>query len=213
MLSGVFGAAPNSILNLGGLVVGPPEAFYPFVNFGSHGELMIDDDDDTDYSADDDNLDITDLVDFGDDPDETDAAEETDVPATPSTSMIVYNGSTPAQPSSEFTTPVQHRSNASDAMLEHFDRAGGMVTAFRNNQNRFRDFARLPFDPNQRASASRPVRSGRSAETLISPLRKRGSISRRIAGPPLFSGVSKSRSETPIRSHRASRGPPTGTFA
>ncbi|KAF2500627.1 hypothetical protein BU16DRAFT_602641 [Lophium mytilinum] len=210
MLSGVFGAAPDSIVNFGGQVFGPPEAFYPFVNFDSHGELMIDDDDDSDYS--DDDVDITDLVDFGDDPDETDAAEEIDVPATPAMSMIAYAGSTPAQPSSpsHASTPVQHRRNASDAMLEHFDRAGGVVTAFRNNQNRFRDFARLPFDPNQRASASRPVRSGRSADTLISPLRKKGSISKRIAGPPLFSGVAKSRSETP---HRVARGPSAGTFA
>ncbi|KAF2814436.1 uncharacterized protein BDZ99DRAFT_237474 [Mytilinidion resinicola] len=210
MLSGVFGAAPNSIINFGGQVFGPPEAFYPFVNFDSNGELMIDDDDDSDYS--DDDVDITDLVDFGDDPDETDAAEEIDVPATPATSMIAYAGSTPAQPSSpsHATTPVQHRRNASDAMLEHFDRAGGVVTAFRNNQNRFRDFARLPFDPNQRASASRPVRSGRSADTLISPLRKKGSISKRIAGPPLFSGVTKARSETP---HRVARGPSARTFA
>jgi hypothetical protein len=213
MLSGVFGAAPNSLVQFGGQTYGPPEAFYPWVAVPD--DLMQDDDDDSDYSDDDEFLDINALIDFGGDPDETDAAEETDipVPATPSTSMIVGDGSTPAQPTpGEPTTPVPHRRNASDAMLEHFDRTGGVVTAFRNNQNRFRDFARLPFNPDQRASASTPVRSGRSADTLISPLRKRGSISKRIAGPPLFSGVAKT-ARNPIKSHRAARGPPAGTFA
>jgi len=217
MLTGVFGTASASNYLLGGQVIGPPEAFYPFMNFGPNGNLLSDEDDFDDDDDDDgeDNLNINDLLDFGSDGDDTDLeedpADETDVPATPATSMIALNGSTPARPSPGENTPPNRKRNASDAMLEHFDR--GVVTAFRNNQNRYRDIARLPHDPDLRTSMSRPVRSGRSAETLISPLRKRGSIARKNSNPSTFAGISKARSETPARLNGVSRGPRAGTFS
>lgn len=217
MLTGVFGTASASNYLLGGQVIGPPEAFYPFMNFGPNGNLLSDEDDFDDDDDDDgeDNLNINDLLDFGSDGDDTDLeedpADETDVPATPATSMIALNGSTPARPSPGENTPPNRKRNASDAMLEHFDR--GVVTAFRNNQNRYRDIARLPHDPDLRTSMSRPVRSGRSAETLISPLRKRGSIARKNSSPSTFAGISKARSETPARVNGVSRGPRAGTFS
>jgi hypothetical protein len=163
-------------------------------------------------------------MDFGSDVDATDVEQEedeSDVPATPATSIIALNGSTPALPTPMMETPINRKRNASDVMLEHFDR--GVVTAFRNNQNRYRDIACLPSDPTIRASVSRPIRSGKSAETLISPLRKR-SVNKKTAKSPYqassplvndsspLNGVTKatSRLHNSVMNRRAPR---IGTFS
>jgi hypothetical protein len=213
MLTGIFGSAPANYNGaFGGDSVGPPEAFYPFISIGQNGNIMSDEDeyeDDEDYE---DDLNLADFMDFGDDMDGTDMEPETetDMPATPATSTIALNGSTPAAPTPLTDTPVNRKRYQTDAMLEHFDRAG--VTAFRNNQNRFRDIQCLPPDPNLRASASKPIRSGRSAETLMSPLRKRSSMAKKHGSSP-FAGVTKAagRLQSSVMSGR--RGPRMGTFS
>ncbi|OCK86227.1 hypothetical protein K432DRAFT_412750 [Lepidopterella palustris CBS 459.81] len=215
MLSGVFGTAPTTgDFLLGGQVIGPLEAFYPFVNIGPNGDVISDGDEDDDDDDEDDfenKLDISAFFEFGSDEDESDMDEDlTDFPTTPAMSTIAQNGSSPCRTSPIKSSPIVHRRNASDAMLEHFDR--GVVTAFRNNQNRYRDIARLPHDPGLRASVSRPVRSGRSAETLISPLRKRGSISSKSITAPTFEVVSKAKNTAPGRVISKHRGPRAGTF-
>jgi hypothetical protein len=216
MLTGIFGSAPTNNFLFAGESVGPPEAFYPFVSVGDDNNIIddeIDDDFDDDEDFEDD-LNIGDFMDFGSDMDDSDAEhdEEMDVPATPATSMVALNGSTPAQPTPMAETPVNRRRNTSDVMLEHFDR--GVVTAFRNNQNRHRDIANLPNDIDLRASVSRPIRSGRSAEALISPLRKRGAMPKKKLGSSPFAGVTKatSRLQSSVMNNR--RGPPRmGTFS
>ena len=206
MFAGIFGAAPinNSLF---GDMIGPPEAFYPFTSIGTNGQIVTDEDD-SEYEEDFENdLNITDFMDFGSDVDATDVDQEyeTEVPATPATSMVAINGSTPAQPTPLAETPGNKRSNAADAMLEHFDRAG--VTAFRSNQNRFRDIACLPYDPDLRASVNKPIRSGRSAETLISPVRKRSSMSKRL------SGATRATSRLQSSVTAGHNGPRMGTFS
>lgn len=218
MLTGIFGSAPTNDYFFGTESIGPPEAFYPFVSIGANGAVMDEDDEeDEDYE---DDLNITDFMDFGSDADATDVEQEddeTDVPATPATSMAAINGSTPAEPTPMAQTP----GNGTDAMLHHFDR--GVVTAFRNNQNRYRDIARLPSDPTTRASVSRPVRSGKSAETLMTPLRKR-SVSKRAAKSPYqassplvsngspMSGVTRASSRLYSSVMNSRRAPRMGTF-
>jgi hypothetical protein len=228
MLTGIFGSAPGNDF-FGNESIGPPEAFYPFVSIGSNGNMGMMEDDDFDYSDDyEDDLNIADFMDFGTDGDDTDDEqdyEDTDVPATPATSQVALHGSTPAQPTPTAATPVTRKRATSDAdaMLEHFDR--GVVTAFRNNQNRYRDVASLPQDPAVRASVSRPVRSGKSAEALITPLRKR-SKSNRLTRTPLhagsgmgnhsspLSGVTKATSRLQSSMMGSRRGPPRmGTFS
>ncbi|KAF2033635.1 hypothetical protein EK21DRAFT_86120 [Setomelanomma holmii] len=224
MLSGIFGSAPGGDFAFGNESVGPPEAFYPFVSIGSNGNMNLMDDDDYDDSEDyEDDLNITDFMDFGSEGDDTDLEqdnEETDVPATPASSQVAVNGSTPARPTPASATP--RKRTTSDAMLEHFDR--GVVTAFRNNQNRYRDVASLPQDPAARSAVSRPVRSGKSAEALITPLRKR-SKSNRMTRTPLrtgpitqsspLSGVTKATSRLQHSMMSAPRAPPPrmGTFS
>ncbi|KAF1920936.1 hypothetical protein BDU57DRAFT_436906 [Ampelomyces quisqualis] len=201
MLTGIFGSAPGSDFFFGNESIGPPEAFYPFVSIGSNGNMNLMDDDEYEDSDDyEDDLNIADFMDFGSDGDDTDVeqeCEDTDVPATPATSRVALIDSTPAQPTPTADTPLTRKRTTSDvdAMLEHFDR--GVVTAFRNNQNRYRDVASLPQDPAARASVSRPVRSGKSAEALITPIRKR-SRSNRMARTPMRSGPSTVNQSSPL---------------
>jgi len=225
MLTGIFGTAPGNDYFFDNGSIGPPEAFYPFVSIGSNGNMNFmsgDEYDDSDEYEED--VNITEFMDFGSDADDTDVdqEEETDVPATPATSQIAVNGSTPAQPTPATETPGARKRTTSDVMLEHFDR--GVVTAFRNNQNRYRDVASLPQDPVVRASVSRPVRSGKSAEALITPLRKR-SKSNRMNKTPLRSGSGMVYQSSPLsgitkassrlqKSVMGSRPPPKmGTFS
>lgn len=225
MLTGIFGSAPGDEYFFGTESIGPPEAFYPFVSIGANGTVVDDEegyDEDEDYE---DDLKITDFMDFGSDADATDVDQEddeTDVPATPATSMIAMNGSTPAHPTPLTETPGNRKRTTSDAMLQHFDR--GVVTAFRNNQNRYRDIACLPSDPSIRASVSRPVRSGKSAEAVMTPLRKR-SMSKRSAKSPFqasspivnasspLSGVTKASSRLHSSLMSSRRAPRMGTFS
>lgn len=185
------------------------------------------DEDEYDDSEDfEDDLNIADFMDFGSEGDDTDVDEDDDemeVPTTPGNSSMAPPSSTPVAPTSMTQTPGHHRTT-SDFMLEHFDR--GVVTAFRNNQNRYRDVSSLPQDPAARASVSRPVRSGKSAETLITPLRKR-SRPNRVAKSPLqsvsalknqsspLSAVTKATSRLQSSVMNARRGPPPrmGTFS
>jgi len=228
MLTGIFGSAPSNDFVFGHESIGPPEAFYPFVSISANGEMGIIDDDEDDSSSDDyeENLNLADFMEFPSDGDDTDLGEEddemedTDVPATPATSSMAPHDSTPAAPAT--TTPKARKRSTSDVMLGHFDAT--VITAFRNNQNRYRDVASLPSDPAARASISRPVRSGKSAEALITPLRKR-SRSNRIAKSPLknsttmsrsspLSGVTKATSRLQNSVMGSSRGPPRmGTFS
>jgi hypothetical protein len=208
MLTGIFGAAPASTYLFSGETIGPPEAFFPFIDIAPDGNMFLDEEDEEGYDDEDyeDDLNITDFMDFGDGTD-VEEEDETDVPATPATSMIAFPGSTPAQQTPLAETP-SHRRGA-DAMLEHFDR--GVVTAFRNHQNRYRDNASLPHDPDLRASVSRPVRSGKSAEQLMSPLRKRGSMPKK--SKTQFGGLTKATGRLQSSVIRSRRGPPMGTFS
>lgn len=226
MLTGIFGSAPGHDYFFDNASIGPPEAFYPFVSIGSNGNMNVSEDEYDDSDDYEDDLNIKDFMDFGSDRDDTDDEqddEEMDVPATPATSQIAVNGSTPAYPTPMARTPSSQNKTTTDALLEHFDR--GVVTAFRNNQNRYRDVSSLPQDPAARASVSRPVRSGKSAEALITPLRKR-SKSNRLTRTPLhsrtgmghpsspLSGISKASSRLQNSVLGSSRAPPRmGTFS
>lgn len=217
MFTGIFGAAPDSdiLALLNGSSVGPPEAFYPFVSVNQNGTytIMSDEDGLLDEEAEiSEDINLEDFMDFGPEGDETDVEQEdsTDTPATPATSMVALPSSTPAQPTPNEMTPSNRKRTASNVMLEHFDR--GVVTAFRNNQYHYRSLARLPHDPDLRASVSRPIRSGRSAETLMSPLRKRSVITKKMNGTVL-AGISKATGKPSSRAMHSQHGPRAGTFS
>ena len=224
MLTGIFGSAPTDEFIFGAESIGPPEAFYPFVSIGTNGAVVDDEDDYEDVDSQED-LNITDFMDFGDDAEDTDVEhedEDTEVPATPATPMLAMPGSTPAHPTPMTDTPVNRQRNTSDVMLQHFDR--GVVTAFRNNQNRYRDLSCLPSDPTIRASVSRPIRSGKSAEAVMTPLRKR-STPKKVAKSPYLpssplvnassplNGVTRASSRLHNSVMSSRRAPKMGTFS
>ncbi|KAF3042463.1 hypothetical protein E8E12_009829 [Didymella heteroderae] len=218
MLTGIFGSAPgNGDFFFSNDNVGPPEAFYPFVSLGANGNMDAYDDEDFESEDYEDDLKIDDFMDFGDDSDNSDMeddGEETDAPTTPGASQSNGGRSVEATPIEE--TPGNRKRTKSDVMLEHFDR--GVVTAFRNNQNRYRDVASLPSDPTARNAVNRPVRSGKSADALITPLRKR-SKSNRMAKSPMApipqSSPLVSKTQGSMAAPRRPHGPPPkmGTFS
>jgi hypothetical protein len=67
------------------------------------------------------------------------------------------------------TTNGRARST-SELLLEHFDRDAGNVSAFKKHHDRFRRASKLPQDASLIAV---PLKDGKTAEDLMSPLRKR----------------------------------------
>jgi hypothetical protein len=185
MMSGVFGGMPGQRYedgrfvmeaNNGPLLIGPPEAFYPFTSIRTDGTPEEEDDYDTEEEFDDDVDLLTAFLDMEDDDEDEPGFfdEEITSPAT-----------TDAPPDS---TPAGPRSMV--AMLDHLDR--GVVSSFRNNQDRHRHVSQFSHDMTQ---DSTPIRDGRNADDVMTPLRKRkgGGILKKPATPrrmPLMGGFS-----------------------
>lgn len=205
MMPGLFHGAQGSEYLLGGQVLGPPEAFYPFKSIGPDGNVIEDDEDE---DEDDENLwNVHDFIDFGDGSSESDdnAEDYTEVPPSPSTSKIAHLGSTPAKPES---TPTG-KSTAQE-LLDHFDR--GVVTAFRRNQHRHQTLLRRPQHQEFMGTGPSSVRAGSAikggraiaANSPISPLRKRKAIaSIDRVGSPLV-GITAKRKIVNIHKRRKS---------
>jgi len=162
MMSGVFGGMPGQRYedgrfvmeaNNGPLLIGPPEAFYPFTSIRTDGTPEEEDDYDTEEEFEDDVDLITAFLDMEDD--DEDEPEFFDDEIT-----------SPATTDAPDSTPAGPRSMAQ--MLDHLDR--GVVSSFRNHQDRHRHVSQLPHDFNQ---DSTPIRDGRTADDVMTPLRKR----------------------------------------
>jgi hypothetical protein len=167
MMSGVFGGVPGQryqngryvVEAPGQLLIGPPEAFYAFTSFRADG--TPDTDEDEEFTTEDEFEDDGDLLacflDINGGDDDVDEDLDEDDITSPTTTDAAE-----AAPS--------HNRNISQALINHFDR--GVVNSFRNNQDRYRTVSRLPHDT---SNLSAPVRSGKTAETLMTPPRKRKS--------------------------------------
>jgi hypothetical protein len=206
MFGGIFGMAPDVNNLLRGQVIGPPEAFFPFVNFSADGQPIDDDEDMTEYDDDDTVDDDVDIGAYLALPDAEDDKDFIDM------STFIGDSDGTAQFSDGIdTSPLNRSRSMTESMLDRFDRNPSVVTSFRSNQVKYRDIAGRHSHPDMRASDDHPVRSGKSAETPITPMRKRGSISKRRASfvdsPSLTRSVAES-AMTPTRS-----GPRLGTFA
>ncbi|KAF2398354.1 hypothetical protein EJ06DRAFT_523189 [Trichodelitschia bisporula] len=149
----------------GPLLVGPPEAFFPFTSVQPDGKIETDDDAlfSSEDEMDDMDVDITHWLDCGSDEDDNEAEDtehhhDDDDDLTSGTATDVPD-----------STPVRRpKSNSITNMMEHFDR--GIVNSFRNNQDRYRAVSKFPHDI---SSVVAPVRSGKTAEELMTPPRKR----------------------------------------
>ena len=172
MMSGVFGGHPGQRLqqngswvwsstDLFGGQIGLPETFFPSIALDPSGNPIAETEGiySTEEEDSDDDVDIHTFIDMtGYQSDDEEApeldAEETETTdgqdATPETSGRVRC--------------------SSQRLLDHFDREAGTVSAFRNHHDRFRRASKLPHDMSLIAT---PLKTGKTAEDLMSPLRKR----------------------------------------
>ncbi|KAI9831550.1 MAG: hypothetical protein M1819_004780 [Sarea resinae] len=194
MMGGLLHGEPGSEYLLGGQVLGPPEAFYPFKSVGSDGQIMEEEEDDD--IEDEDLWNVHDFIDFGDGSTDSEGEENHDgLVTSPATSMIVHPASTPAR-GGDATTPSR---DSTAQLLDHFDR--GVVTAFRRNQTRHKVLLSRSQSRDVPASnaisgmpyANRgPIKGGRlaAANSPITPMRKRkwGKSGSPGGGSPLAKG-------------------------
>lgn len=226
MFSGMFGGASNQNYSFGGQVIGPPEAFYPFKAVDSNGAIV--DADEESYEDDDDDpedqIDLSNFIqglsdaDDNDDDDdvemgisfaeesESDAAHGLQSPAMTETSSMM----TPFRANS-FSNGYDGAVFASSSLFDHFGGRPGLVNSFRAHQDRVKRLTRLPYDPAKRTAAAQPLRSGYTANSVITPARKRR------PGP---SGSGSSKKSTPsaiqdrrlMKPPRRTKLPPRGFF-
>ena len=188
MMSGLFSGPPGNEHIHPGQVVGPPQAFYSFRNFGPDGDYQEDEDD---YDYDDDcekELNMDDFIDFGDATSGSEAVVSDDNDA-----IVCNDDHTPDQIPLQAPIRIEPRrelhKSPSDGLLEHFDQ--GVVSSFRRNQNRHQNLLRRPLG-NTNLYA---IKGGRhiTANNPISPLRKR-KANHNFAGPlSPFAGVATKR--------------------
>jgi hypothetical protein len=169
MMSGVFGGLPGQryqdgrfvVEANGPLLIGPPEAFYPFASFRADGTPDTESEEEftTEDEFDDDVDLLTAFLDM-DEFDESDVAPEIDDEdiMSPTTTDAIES----------IPTQGGRTRSVSQALINHFDR--GVVNSFRNNQDRYRHVSKLPHDY---SNISTPVRQGKTAEELMTPPRKR----------------------------------------
>ncbi|MCJ1396930.1 hypothetical protein MMC11_000122 [Xylographa trunciseda] len=188
MLSGLLHGGPGSEHILGGQVLGPPEAFYPFTSMDANG-LMFDDEYEEDDDDDDDPeymLNLQDFIDFGD---SSDSELENDMTANSSAlpSPILSTSKDTFTPVKSGSTSTQQSSTQN--LLQHFDK--GVVSSFRRNQTRHQSLLRRP----NFSSSFTAIKGGRhiAANTPISPLRKRKAKRNLINNLSPFQGVAATR--------------------
>ncbi|MCJ1377081.1 hypothetical protein MMC17_000171 [Xylographa soralifera] len=189
MLSGLLHGGLGSEHVLGGQVLGPPEAFYPFRSIDANG-LMLDDDD---LEEDDDDpeymLNLQDFIDFGDSSD-SDLENDTNADSSALGSPVLTiprNTFTPSRAGSAST-----QQSSTQALLQHFDK--GVVSSFRRNQTRHQSLLRRP----NLSSSFAAIKGGRhiTANAPISPPRRR-KANRILSNNPIpFQGVAARRRVT-----------------
>lgn len=158
MMSGLLHGAPGNEYLLTGQVLGPPEAFFPFINFNADGDNDQEDEDDDDGEA---LLNVHDFIDFGDDSEESEGEKER---------ILSFTGDM-SQPAS-VNSQSPNNDAASHTLLDHLGK--GVVTAFRRDQHRDKTPPR-PFHDNRSKNTDYAFKSGRTdaADTPLSPAKKR----------------------------------------
>ena len=190
MMPGLLHGAPGMEHILGGSVLGPPEAFYPFKSIDSNG-MLLDDNGDEDEDEDDDPedlLNIQDFIDFGDDSSDI---EDQMIDDSDSTLLAKPLSDTPSK-----TSAMSAQRSSSIDLLQHFDK--GVVASFRRNQTRHQSLLRRP-------SATYGIKGGRhfAAHTPMSPSKRKASRSISSTFSP-FNGVT-ARRKVANKTHKRAR--------
>ncbi|KAH0543467.1 hypothetical protein FGG08_002232 [Glutinoglossum americanum] len=175
MMGGLLHGTPGNEFILGGQVLGPPEAFYPFTSIGSNG-IIEDYEDDLE---DEDLWSVSDFIDFGGGSScsDNDDDQDTGVPISPTTSMVTNPPSSLHNSPSKPDNLIKGR-DTTQSMISHFDK--GVVGAFHRNQQRHRQFLTRheprAFTPSMSAVLRGiAIKGGRhaAANCPITPVRKR----------------------------------------
>ena len=165
MMSGLFHGGPGSEHVLGGQVVGPPEAFYPWKSINANGDI----ENDLQFEQDPYNmLDTTNYDEFitydSESESNAEATNQDDtISPTTSTFPTSLSASKPSSSASMSTT---------QELLQHFDK--GIVTAFRQNQSLHTGIMDRTF-PSASGSIYGMKTAYASINSALSPLRKRKS--------------------------------------
>ena len=188
MMPGLLHGGPGMEHILGGQVLGPPEAFYPFRSVGQDG-LCLEDDDEygDDYGEVDQHLNMDDYIDYGDDSSDINEEPEQANDDFASTTTIDFAASTLKSTPIEPTT-VAAPASTTQHLLRHLDKKG-VVGAFRKNHDRVKARMRQPTFNTSTYGLSGEIKGGRhaAANNPFSPLRKRKashSISKDIGSLP-----------------------------
>lgn len=189
MMPGLLHGAPGMEHILGGSVLGPPEAFYPFKSIDANGMLLDDDDLEDDDDDPDDMLNLQDFIDFGDDSSDIGGQIVDD---SDSTLLARPLSDTPSK-----TSSVSIQRSSSIDLLQHFDK--GVVASFRRNQTRHQSLLRHP-------NASYEIKGGRhfAADTVFSPSRKRKASRSLSSTFSPFNGVT-ARRKVANKTHKRTR--------
>ncbi|KAI9800512.1 MAG: hypothetical protein M1825_004060 [Sarcosagium campestre] len=146
-LGGLLQGVPGNEYLMGGQILGPPEAFYPFMDIGVDGTMQpMEDDDATESDDPEETLNVLDFIDFGNgssaEEDNGKGNDDQDEEGTLAPPATPVDNAMPTLPPIENASGVgvsepaalRSETNSANDMLSHFDR--GVVTAFRRNQNR-----------------------------------------------------------------------------
>lgn len=175
MMPGLLHGGPGREHILGGQVLGPPEAFYPFRSVGQDGLCLEDDDDEygDDYGEVDQHLNMDDYIDYGDDSlDVNEEHEKANTDFTPTTTINIA-ALTP-KPTPVEVTKVAASASTTQHLLQHLDKKG-VVGAFRKNHDRVKARMRQPTFNTSTYGLPGGIKGGRhaAANNPFSPLRKR----------------------------------------
>lgn len=188
MMSAMYSPLDQYLHITGGQPLGPPEAFYPFVNINADGTITQDShssyDEDEDVDSED-MWNVEDFLNFGEETsdEEEDGNEREDDDNT--STIAEPPSSTPARPTTASSEDQVH------PLLNHFN--NGIVGAFRRNQNRHHLLScnaasrdSLAFSGPYRQGTLRGIKGDRlaAANTPITPLRKRKVPSSGIPSSP-----------------------------
>lgn len=187
MMSAMYTPLDQYVHLTGGQPLGPPEAFYPFVDISADGTIIQDghssyDDDEVDSE---DMWDIEDFLNFGEASSDEEGANGREEEDDNTSTMAEPPSSTPARPTTASSEDQVH------PLLTHFN--SGIVGAFRRNQNRHHLLSSnaasrdsLVFSGPYRQGTLRGIKGDRlaAANTPITPLRKRKMPSSNLPSSP-----------------------------
>ena len=174
MMTGLFRGGPGSEHVLGGQVVGPPEAFYPWKSINANGDIEHDTLFDQDSYNMLDTTNYDEFIQYGSESESNADVTNQDGNISPTTDTFPTTLSIPRPSSAAPTSTTQE-------LLQHFDK--GIVSAFRRDQSRLKTAMLDQHSPTLGNSFYGMKTTYAPMHSPFSPLHKRkGSFGQEIGG-------------------------------